>query len=1155
MQVFATLKAIASSRALPKLTMLLTKYRYAVKVMKLTAIILLVGCLQLSARGLSQNITLSLKDVPLQKVFKEIERQTDYTFFTDKQWLQKAKKVTIIASGLPLSQVLELCFKDQPFSYSISGKTITLGPKKEKIEKEQKTSMNNNPPIDVKGRVLNSNREPVAGATVSVQGSAKRTLTNANGEFTINGVEENSVVVISHVQYETITVTLRGNSIVNATMQLKISNLDELQVIAYGTTTKRFNTGNISSVKAADIEKQPINNPLLALQGRVPGLTVTQTSGVPGSGVVVRIQGQNSLISGNSPLYVIDGVPFPTEVPIASSTIGILGNSGELVPKVGYSGRGNALSFINPSDIESIEILKDADATAIYGSRAANGAILITTKKGVAGKTKVDINLRQGWGKVANRMDLLSTQQYLEMRNEAFKNDGLAPSSNPTDNGSNGKLYAPDLTIWDTTRNTDWQKELIGGTAQYSNISASVSGGIPTIQYIIGGTYQRETAVFPGGFSDERGSMHVNLNNSSSNQKFQFQVTANYMSDNNQLPQVDLTDIALLLPPNAPSLYDQNGELNWALNPVGNATWINPLASSLYRRFQSKTNNLVARTNLSYEIIRGLKVSSNFGYNTLNSKSLETKALLAEKPNARPSSQREASYGDSYLNSWIFEPQLTYNKVIGNGKVDFLIGSTFQRNLTEATSIYGSGYTNDDVLKNQAAAAAISSGGQTSNEYKYNAIFGRLNYTLVNKYIINISGRRDGSSRFGESSRFHNFYGVGAAWIFSEESLIKKNISELSFGKLKASYGTTGSDQIGDYAYLSLYNNINLGIPYQGSIGLSPGDIPNPYLEWEETKKLSLGIELGFFNNRILFTGNYAKNKSSNQLLSYNLPRIAGRGSVYRNFPATVQNTNWEFTFSTTNISKANFSWNTSINLTIARNELVDFPNLSASSYASTFVVGEPVNVQKIYKFLGVDPTTGLYIVEDNKGNATSSPTFSLDRTVLLSVFPTYYGGLQNSLRYKGFQLDFLFQFIKQIAYSPIYTNSKGSAPGIFSTFDGTGNHPASVMDRWQKGGDDKPIQRFTASNSSGVESKLGNAQTSDASYVDGSFVRLKNISISYDLPAKWRKKAHFQYFRVNAQGQNIFTITNYERLDPESQSLSSLPPLRMLTVGIQVGL
>jgi TonB-dependent starch-binding outer membrane protein SusC len=939
---------------------------------------------------------------------------------------------------------------------------------------------------------------------------------------------------ISFVGHETQVLSVKGKSVFMVALGQRQSILDETVVIAYGTTTKRFNTGNVSSVKASDIEKQPVNNPLLAMQGRVPGLFITQNTGLPGGGITVRIQGQNSILNGSNPLYIIDGVPYPSELPGVS--FGPLGNSGG-VANGSNTGTGNALSYINPSDIESIEILKDADATAIYGSRAANGAILITTKKGKAGQPKFDLNIQNGWGKVSRRLQMLNTEQYFEMRREAKINDNAQVLS--TDYDING--------LWDSTQYTDWQKKLIGETAQYTNVNASVSGGSSTIQYLVSGNYQKEMSVFPGNFSDRKSSMHIDINGNSLSRKFNFQISGIYLVDNNELPNTDLTSSAIRLEPNAPSLYNSDGTLNWMPDATGTSSWSNPLAIAKYRTYQRKANNILGNAMLSYRILPGLDFRSTFGYSNLRSNDLQLNPLLAIKPEARLNSSRTAYYGNRNVDSWIIEPQMTYKKSLGVVKLDMLLGTTFQESSTDGQLLYGSGHNSDVVLKDIRSAATVTAASSFSTIYKYNAIFGRANLNLLDKYIINLSARRDGSSRFGPESRFNSFGSVGVAWLFSEERLLNKNVSFLSFGKIRGSYGITGSDQLADYSFMTLYDNVTTEVSYQGSVGVFPSGHSNPNLHWEETKKIQIGLDLGFIKDRVMLNASYNRNLSSNQLLSYALPSITGNDGIYQNFPAKIRNINWEVVLLTSNIKMVNFSWNTSVNITIPENQLRNFPNLETSSYASVLIVGQPLGIIKAYHFLGVDPATGRYVVADKEGNATFSPTSS-DRTVLINTLPKFYGGFQNNFRFKGIEVDFLFQFVKQIGSNVFFNNGASSSivPGRFSS--GNSNQPVTVLNRWKNQGDITNIQRY---NSNG-NLTASNPLASDGRYTDASYIRLKNVSLSWQLPNILKKKMHIQSCRIFAAGQNLLTITEYQGMDPENQSLNSLPPLRMITLGAQ---
>lgn len=1152
MQAFVSGKVPFIGRTKPEQTPVISgKIKKMVRIMKITAIILLVGCLQVSAGGHSQTITLSEKNAPLQKIFKAIERQTDYVFFYDYDWLQKAKKVTIEAKNIPLLQALDICFKDQPLTYSIVGKNILIGLKDGNltIEKEQRTSPK--PPlssIEVRGVITDENGIPLQGVNIAVKGTNKGTSTNIKGEFVLNNVDENAVLIISSVGYESQEIPVNSRTFIAIQLNISVSKLDEVQIIAYGQTTQRLNTGNVTTVKATDLEKQPVQNPLLALQGRVPGLFVTQNTGVAGGGVTVRIQGQNSIQSGNDPLYVIDGVPIISQLPRTGIEFLILGNSGN-TPVGAPQAAGNPLSYLNPSDIESIEVLKDADATAIYGSRAANGAILITTKKAKPGKTKLDVNLQRGWGKVTRKLKMLNTRQYLDMRYEAYQNDGISIST-LIQNSSNW-----DLTLWDTTRYTDWQKVLIGGTAAYSNINASLSGGSANIQYLLGATYHKETTVFPvsDDYADQKASVHFSLNNISANQNLRMQFSGNYMFDNNQLPGRDLTAPAIQMEPDVPPLYKADGSLNWAPTSSGTSTLINPLAD-VFAKYVNKTTNLISSLSIHYRVIDNLEFGASVGYTNMQTDDYNPTPIVAIRPERRNTiQQRTAAYGNRNINSWIIEPQITYRKEIAKGKLETLLGSTFLENNSKGGYMLGTGYTSDEVLKNMRAAASISTINFFSTQYKYNAIFGRLNYNWQNKYIFNLTLRRDGSSRFGSNNRFHNFGAVGAAWLFTQEGFVQKNLPFLSFGKIKGSYGTTGNDQINDYQYLSLYGPVSgVQLPYQNTAGVWPLGLPNPNLQWEETKKLQVGLDLGFIKDKLLFNVTYSRNRSSNQLLPYDLPSITGSSNIPAiNFPATIQNRIWEVSINTKFINTKSIAWTIGINLTIPKNKLVKFPDLENSAYANSLVIGEPLDVQKLYQFLGVDPEGGFYKFQSTTD--PFNPVFSTDATVLVSSFPKYYGGFQNGIEYKGFQLDFLIQFVKQIGQNLSFGFPASIIqPGNF--FRVSSNQPATVLDRWHKPGDNASVKKISTTLFNSLWNNGNNVFGSDGAYTDASYIRLKNLALSWNFPSKWQKSLQMQNGRIYIQGQNLLTITNYDGLDPENRGYQSLPPLRVWTIGIQAG-
>lgn len=1073
-------------------------------VMKLTILFLTVALLNAGAKGISQSVTIYAKNAPLQSIFIQIEKQTAYTFFYKSDLLEKGSDVTLDFKNVSLTVALEACFKNQPFTYSMEGKIIAVKPRPA-ISSGGLTVLPEKQPIS--GVIRGEDGIPLAGATVTLKNTKEYAVTDAEGKFTINA-SAGDVLVATYVGYTPKETTITANnagSFLAITLTRKNSVLDETVVIAYGTTTKRLNTGSVVSVKGEDIERQPVANPLAALAGLVPGMMVTQTSGAPGAAVEILIRGQNSIAQGSAPLFLIDGVPYPNTY-LGSGSLD-MGNGGQ-----------SPFSNINPQDIQSIEVLKDADATAIYGSRGANGVILITTKKGSSKTTKADAAFYTGVGRITRRLKLLNTQQYVQMRKEAFANDGRVINA----------ATAPDLVLWDTTRYTDWQDYFIGGAARFINANASLSGGNANTHFLFGTNYSRQTTVFPGDFAETRGAVHLNVNHSSDNKKFMIGFSGSYSTDKNQLP-VDLTS-SIGLVPNSPALQDASGNLVWSEN---GGDFVNPLAGTL-RRSTAVSDNFLTNLNLNYQLAGGLNLKLTTGYNYIqfNEKYLQPKASL--DPNNTVSLISSAMFEYTTAKSWIIEPQLQYTKSIGRHKLDFLAGASMQHDNKDLQTITATDFPNDQVLEATVFAREIKT-TTSLVEYRYQALFGRVTYNMGNKYLFNLTARRDGSSRFGPDKKVANFGAAGAAWIFTEEAWLSNNFPVLSYGKLRGSYGITGNDQIGDYRYLDNYAVTVMA--YQGQTGYVPSRLYNADYTWERNRKLEVGLELGWLNNRILLVANWFRNRSDNQLIDYKLPNQTGFPSILRNFGALVQNTGWEFDLKTDNIQAKNFSWKSAFNLTLARNKLLKFPGLESSSYATTLMIGQPLNIRRLLASTGVDAATGLY--------SFAGAMWPANATAIGDMTPKFYGGLSNTVTYKAFELSFLFHFVKQ--NGPNYFNSFGTyAPGFAS------NQPVEVLERWRKPGDITHIQKFTSSSGAAYNAHNNFAAYSDAYITDASFIRLKNLSLAYVLPQKWIKPIGAQALRLYFQAENLFTVTRYKGLDPESGSYR-LPVLRIVALGIKV--
>ena len=652
----------------------------------------------------------------------------------------------------------------------------------------------------VKGTVTDSNGVPISGATIKIKGTSTGTFTNEKGVFFVSA-SPSDVLVLTYIGFKSLEISVGNSTELSLVLQEDVTNLDAVTVNAgYYTVKERERTGSIAKVTSKEIELQPVISPMETLNGRVAGLEVLPgvNQGHPGAASTIRIRGQNSLREeGNYPLYIIDGVPV-NATPVESGTV---------VPNI------DPLNNLNPSNIESIEVLKDADATAIYGSKGANGVILITTKKGLNHKTRLETRIYTGISQVPNKLDLLNTEQYLTIRKKAFENDGVEPT----------EANAYDLVKWDPNRYTDWQDLIFGGITEMTDVNLSLSGGNGNTFFRLGGSYKKQGTVYLGDYNYNRITAGLNINHTSDNKKFRANLSVNYGTDlNNLVGYVNLSSRAFSLPPNAPSFFNNDGSLNF--EDWGNEVdLLNPL-QGFFNTSETQTKNLVSNVNLSYQIIQGLEIKTNLGYTTYNSNEIIKRP---QRSYADVNRGNSSVHHDTDRSSWIFEPQLVYELNIGDGVLNALAGVTLQHSENKTLGLTGDGYVSENLIGNLIAAEEVRISNNQTSKYRYAAVFGRIGYNWKNKYFINLTGRRDGSSRFGPGNRFANFGAVGAAWIFSEDLFIKGHSAFLSFGKLRGSYGTTGNDQIGDYGYL------NACEATPGPNGLYPVQLFNSAYSWE----------------------------------------------------------------------------------------------------------------------------------------------------------------------------------------------------------------------------------------------------------------------------------------------------------------------------------
>ena len=1050
---------------------------------------------QISAKGYTQ-ITIHKKNASLEKVVQAIESQSKYVFLFD----EKELPVSIISVNLKnatIEEVLDACLKDLPVSYKIVDRNILLKPKELTLFDRLKKAFTL--PLDLIVKITDGNGNPLPGATVKVINTNRTVLSDARGMFQLHKVDENATIEVSFMGYETMRVKVTSNL---HTIQLKevMAKLDEVVINkGYYTTTQKLNTGSVVQVTAADIEKQPLTNPIQAIQGMVPGMYIQQSSGVAGSATTIRIRGRNSINSGLIPLYVIDGVPFNgVRIDNQTSDGAIMGGQ--------TNGATDPLNNINPADIESITILKDADATAIYGSRGSNGVVLITTKTG-KGKAGLTLNYSRGIGEVTNQRNLLSSADYLALRNKAFANDNRVTAI----------ANAPDLLVWSQTAKTDYQEMLVGNTAQFTDASASVAMGTEKSSILLSGTYHDEGSVIYTGGHYKRGGINMRATHSSDDNRFKIDFGANLTISENNMASADLTSTSLIIPSNFP-LYDPAGKLYWITN------FSNPLASTR-ASFTTTGNNTVLSANLSYLIMKGLTARARLGYNKVE----QTQASLSPTSSMNPlyASASAGLYSGNDGKNYIAEPQLDYSVKLGKGTLNATVGGAWQQSLNSLPYfVYASGFASDKLMENYTNAGTFSVVKSASSEYKYISGYSLLNYNISDKYVINAAFRRDGSSRFGPARKYGNFGSVGAAWIFSEESFMK-NLGVLSFGKIRSSYGVTGNDQITNYTYLDTYTSTYAS--YGGLPGFYPTRIANPTFSWETNRKMEVAAELGFFNDRLMFTGAYYQNRSNNMIVANTpVPSQTGFSSYASNLDAPVQNNGTEFEIKVVPVKTKDITWNVSFNISQSKNRLMDLPSSLYTVYGNTYQIGESLNSYVVYHFTGF--VDGVAQFEDKNKDGSITAGLVNDGYIAGSRDPKFYGGLSSGLRYKNFQFDLLFNFVKQKGLM------QTSFPGLLgSQTDDLLNSP------------------FKASSltSSAAYASYTRYLLSDAMITDASFIRLRNLSVSYSLPARWTDVIKVKQARIFLRGQNLFTITKYKGVDPETQGVV-LPPLKMLTAGIQ---
>ncbi len=1119
--------------------------------MKLRSILLLISCILISASAISQSVTFSGKNIRLSDLLGVIKNQTGYLVFANKKQVDRARPITIEANQMPVKEFLTRILENSELEFSIQGNTISIKQKvvRKKEDPQQPSPVVETPPVT--GIILGPDGKPLAFVNVQVKGGNRGAVADERGQFSITA-EKGNILVISSVGYGERQVKVNGSSPVVITLEINSNPLDEVRVIAYGQDTRRFSVGSVSTVSAKEIQTQPVTNLFQALEGRVPGMIVTMTNGAPGALTLAQVRGQNTLSNKadpyailqnyNQPLYIIDGVPLAIQnTPLAGGTlaspqgVGLWQNLNGLSP----------INGINPADIESISVLKDADATSIYGSQGSNGVVLITTKKGRPGKDKVDISVNSGPTTASRTTPMMNTQQYLEMRKEALANSGVTPTE-ATD---------PDLLIFDQNKYTNWMKTFYGGTARHTDSYVRLSGGSEQTSYLVGGGYTRDTYNYPGDFTEQRFSLHSSVYHTSADKRFTVDFGTDYAYDhNNSSGSGPNVFYGFTMAPNFPDLLDAGGNLVWSYKGFQFTSFNNNVGNPLAYIKQPgnvRVYSLNTHLSLKYQLFPFLSLGVNAGYGRISEDFYTAVPIASQNPvNGPTGSATFVKQNNDVIN---IEPQMNFTRRISKGVLTVLLGGTYKKTTMDGENIQAGNYSSDALLTSVAAAGSPPMVTNQASYYKYVAGFGRINYIWDSKYIISLTGNRNGSSNFGPEKRFGNFGSAGLGWILTGENSIQRALPFLSFAKLSVNYGTSGSDGVAPYQYQPNWV-ASIGVNYQGVQGLNPGNPLNPVYAWSLNKKFNEQLDLSFLKDRLYINITTYQNRAINQLVQYTEPIQTGFHFITTNAPYVVRNNGIEITMSSRNIIQKDFQWTTSFNIAHNSNKLTSFPDISSSPYAGVYVVGQPVTAKIVLPYLGVDPKTGNFTFRGTNANSAFNHVGG-DATEIIDINPKFSGGLNNTFTYKGFNLSIFLQFVKQRGPNYLYSIYSGYFTGLAG--QPLVNQPQAMLDRWKKPGDQAPIQRFVAGLYSNDDITTYTASrfftSSTGAYSDASYVRVKNVSLSYRLPSSLLKKWFMQGCTLYINAQNLFLITGYKIGDPETMSIFSIPPQRTIAAGLNI--
>jgi TonB-dependent starch-binding outer membrane protein SusC len=994
----------------------------------------------------------------------------------------------------------------------------------------------------VKGIVRDTDGKPVAGASIIIKGTSKGTNSAADGTYSIAVNSTSDVLEISFVGFRTKAIEVKGKTVIDIVLEEARSQLNDVVVVGYGTQKKSDITGAISSVRNKEFKDQPVSNLAQSIQGKVAGILVTTPSGTPGAGLLVSVRG------ANNPLYVVDGVPMISESNSALSTS--YNTDGD---EMGSGQNVSSISDINPDDIESIEILKDASSASIYGARAANGVVLITTKRGKNGKTEFSFNSFSGIQKVSRKIPFLDSKGFVALEEDARKQDLIAYNQDPTPFNDLYPGFDPAVLTnplpdsWNTGVNTNWENEIFR-TAPISNLQLSARGGNEKTKFFIAGNYFDQQGIVIENFY-KRASFRMNLDNKVSDHvTIGANISFTYGKNRRSFNDDTYTGIVTNAIGASPLMPVYNPDGTYADYTQYQASWLsdNPVKSAKEIKAFTTNYRFIGTAFMDIQILKNLKFRSSFTADYTD---------LLDNQFFDPITSDGAPVGGkaiegTYRNlTWLNENVLTYQKSFGKSSLNAVGAFNVQSSRYEKDVVKGQGFPEGSGLENIASASTITSASAQNFGWGLVSFLGRVNYTYDEKYLLSVSGRYDGSSRFDPSDRWGLFPAFSAGWILSKEKFLEKS-ETLTNLKLRVSYGLTGDQEIGDFQYLSYWSPAR----YDGNAGLRPTNIGNSDLTWQRNKMFNIGADFELLHGKFSGSLEFFKGDRTKLLAQAVLPATSGFSSYTTN-AGDIENKGVEFSLNAYPVKNPNFSWAISFNISYIKDKIKSLYSDNELLFAYTDLfpthilkVGQAVGSFWGYKYLGVDPQTG-------------NPNYSSDPQVLGKATPDYFGGLTNDFKYHNWDLSISTQFsIGNKVYNLIRTTyqtlgwSDGGWDANNVLYQAYANNAKIVDKRWEKPGDKTDIPRASLI--------FQNYNQQSSQFIENaSFFRIRTVNIGYTFRPK--HAGVYNSLRLYLQAQNLWVFTKYYGFDPEVSSnggsnpetagvdYAAYPQARTLTFGV----